>query len=59
MISEGVISTPTTATTTGSQKRNQRKMLTYGCGNVMQYNAAVVGGGGGGFGPPASETNKA
>ena len=34
-------------------------MLTYGCANVMQYNAAVVGGGGGGFGPPASETNKA
>ena len=34
-------------------------MLTYGCGNVTQDEAAVSGGGGGGFGSPASETNKA
>ena len=34
-------------------------MLTYGCGNVMQDDAAVSGGGGSGFGPPASETNEA
>ena len=33
-------------------------MLTYGCGNVIQYNASVGGGGGGRFGPPASETNE-
>ena len=34
-------------------------MLTYGCGNVTQDNAAVGGGGVSGFGPPAFETNEA
>ena len=30
-------------------------MLTYGCGNVAQDNAAIDSGGGGGFGPPAAK----
>ena len=34
-------------------------MLTYRCGNVTHYDAAVGGGGGGVFVPPASETNEA
>ena len=53
---------PTTTTTMRIQtkQKHPKKMLTYGCRNVTQDNAAVSGGvgGGGGFGQPASETNE-
>ena len=45
---EGLLSNLTTAPMTGSQKK-RGKMLTHGCGNFTQDNAAVGGGGGGGY----------
>ena len=61
MISEVLLNTPTTTMTTGirKNKNDQIRMLTYGCGNVTQDNAAVVGGGKSRFGQPALEKNGA